>query len=49
MGNIKRYYTSCIIDKNDTYCYVGTKSGDILEFLIENAIFKRYGPLKSKL
>jgi WD40 repeat protein len=31
MGNIKRNYTSLMIEPSDTYAYCGTKTGDIIE------------------
>lgn len=45
-GNVKRHFTCCAIDFKDTYCYVGTKTGDIFEINIEKAIYKRLGPVK---
>jgi WD40 repeat protein len=45
-GNVKRYFTCCAIDMSDTYCYVGTKTGDLFEISIEKAIYKRLGPVK---
>lgn len=47
-GNIKRQFTCVALDPTDTYCYCGTKSGDVFEISIERAIFKRLGPV-SKL
>lgn len=44
---MKRLFTSGIIDPSDIYCYVGTKTGDVLEINIERAIFKRLGPIKN--
>lgn len=46
-GNMKRQFTSGVIDSSDTYCYVGTKTGDVVEINIERAIFKRLGPVKT--
>ncbi|KAL4465728.1 hypothetical protein ABPG72_015129 [Tetrahymena utriculariae] len=45
-GNIKRQYTCVAIDPSDTYCYCGTKTGDVFEINIERAIFKRLGPVQ---
>jgi len=43
---MKRQFTCCAIDPTDTYCYCGTKTGDVLEINISRAIFKRLGPVK---
>ena len=45
-GNVKRYFTCCAVDSSDSYCYVGTKTGDFFEINIEKAIYKRLGPVK---
>lgn len=45
-GNMKRQFTCVAIDPSDTFAYVGTKTGDVLEINIERAIFKRLGPVK---
>lgn len=45
-GNIKRQYTCVAIDASDSYCYCGTKTGDVFEINIERAIYKRLGPVK---
>jgi cilia- and flagella-associated protein 52 len=34
------------VDHNDSYCYVGSKTGDVFEISIEKAIYKRVGPVK---
>lgn len=47
-GNVKRQFTCVAIDQSDSYCYCGTKTGDIFEVSIERAIYKRLGPV-SKL
>jgi len=44
-GNMKRQFTCVCIDPSDTFCYAGTKTGDVLEINIERAIFKRLGPV----
>ncbi|MCP3662469.1 MAG: hypothetical protein GY696_08250 [Gammaproteobacteria bacterium] len=46
MGQIKRIYTCCIIDQTDRFAYLGTKTGDIIEIALEQALFKRIGPAK---
>jgi cilia- and flagella-associated protein 52 len=46
MGSIKRVFTCCVIDPNDTVAFLGTKTGDILEISLERALFKRIGPVK---
>lgn len=35
-----------VIDPTDTFCYVGTQTGDIIEVSLEKALFKRVGPVK---
>ena len=45
-GNVKRHFTCLAIDHFDTYCYVGTKTGDVFEINIDKAIYKRVGPVK---
>lgn len=35
-----------MIDPSDTFCYCGTKTGDVLEVNLERAIYKRLGPVK---
>jgi len=34
------------VDPTDTFCYVGTQTGDIIEISLEKALFKRIGPVK---
>lgn len=46
LGNLKRQITSIAIDPTDTFTYVGTRTGDILELNLERAIYKRSGPAK---
>lgn len=46
MGQIKRIIKCLVIDPSDTYCYVGTQTGDIIEISLEKALFKRIGPVK---
>ena len=45
-GNAKRVFTSAVIDQNDQYAYIGTKTGDFYEVALDKAIFKRVGPIK---
>jgi hypothetical protein len=45
-GNVKRQFTCVAVDRQDSYCYVGTKTGDFFEINIEKAIYKRLGPVK---
>jgi hypothetical protein len=45
MGHVKRFLTCLRIDPSDTYLYCGTRTGDLLEIMIDKAIFKRVGPL----
>ena len=44
MNQIKRVFTCCVIDPTDSYAYLGTKTGDIVEISLENNLFKRIGP-----
>jgi hypothetical protein len=46
MGSIKRIFTCCIIDPNDTIAFLGTKTGDVIEIALDKALFKRIGPVK---
>jgi hypothetical protein len=45
-GNLKRKITCFSIDPLDNFGYFGTKTGDILEIDMKNAIYKRLGPVK---
>eukprot|EP01015_Nassula_variabilis_P029619 TRINITY_DN6378_c0_g1_i5.p1 TRINITY_DN6378_c0_g1~~TRINITY_DN6378_c0_g1_i5.p1 ORF type:complete len:563 (-),score=111.82 TRINITY_DN6378_c0_g1_i5:24-1712(-) len=45
-GSMKRNFTCVSIDPLDQYAYCGTKTGDVLEVLLDKAIFKRVGPVK---
>jgi len=45
LGNLKRVFTCVLIDHQDEYAYLGTKTGDVLEVSINKAIFKRVGPV----
>lgn len=46
LGQIKRIIKCIVIDPTDTFCYVGTQTGDIIEISLEKALFKRIGPVK---
>jgi cilia- and flagella-associated protein 52 len=46
MGSIKRIFTCCTIDPTDSYAFLGTKTGDIIEISLERALYKRIGPVK---
>lgn len=46
MGQLKRTYLTACIDPSDTFAYIGTKTGDIIEVYLEKANFKRLGPVK---
>ena len=41
----KRFINCITIDPTDTYCYCGTRTGDILEIFIDTASYKRTGPV----
>lgn len=45
MGHVKRFYTTMAIDHSDTFVYCGTRTGDIVEVLIDKASYRRAGPL----
>jgi len=46
MGSIKRIFKCVVIDPSDTFAYVGTGTGDIIEVSLEKALFKWIGPVK---
>ena len=46
MASIKRIFTCVIVDSTDSYAYIGTKTGDIVEVSLTHNIFKRIGPTK---
>ena len=46
MGHIKRIFTTCVIDSEDKFAFLGTKTGDIIEVSLERSLFKRIGPAK---
>ena len=46
MGQIKRKFTCCVIDHSDSFAYMGTKTGDIIEISLDKALYKRIGPVK---
>ena len=45
-NQIKRVFTCAVIDPTDSYAYLGTKTGDIIEISVEKNNFKRVGPNK---
>ena len=45
-GNLRRIFTCISIDSLDKIAYFGTKTGDVVEVDLVNAIYKRIGPLK---
>jgi len=46
MGAVKRYICSITIANDDSVCYVGTRTGDILAISLKANVFKRAGPKK---
>lgn len=44
IGNLKRQFVCAVIDMEDKYIYTGTKTGDVIEILVEKGIMKRVGP-----
>jgi WD40 repeat protein len=46
LGNLKRQILNVVIDPTDTFAYVGTRTGDILEINLERASYKRCGPAR---
>lgn len=46
MSQIKRVFTCVVIDPTDSYAYIGTKTGDIVEISLTHNLFKRIGPTK---
>lgn len=45
-GQLKRVATNVLMDQDDTLCYVGTQTGDMLEINLDKAMFKRSVPKK---
>ena len=45
VGNLKRVFCAVAIEPNDEYLYAGTKTGDIIEILIDRGIMKKIGPV----
>lgn len=45
-GNLRRMFTCISIDSTDNFAFFGTKTGDVIEVDINNAIYKRIGPVK---
>lgn len=46
LGNLRRTINCVEIDDNDALAYAGTKTGDVIEFNLERACFKRVGPVR---
>jgi WD40 repeat protein len=47
MGNMRRNINNVAIDDNDQFAYAGTNTGDVMEFSLERAVFKRVGPVRT--
>ena len=47
LGNIRRNMVNLIIDETDQFAYAGTKSGDLMEFGLDRATYKRSGPVRT--
>lgn len=45
LGQIKRRINCVAIDDTDTYVYCGTRSGDIIEVIVQTGRYKRIGPV----
>ena len=46
MDSIRRVFNCVVIDPTDSYAYVGTATGDIIEIALDRNLFKRLGPVK---
>jgi WD40 repeat protein len=46
MGQIKRIYQCIVISPDDSCCFLGTLTGDIIEINLQRNLFKRVGPAK---
>lgn len=46
MGQIKRIYQCIVISPDDSCCFLGTMTGDIIEINLKMNLFKRIGPAK---
>ena len=46
LGNLKRQILNIVIDPTDSFAFVGTRTGDILELNLERASYKRCGPAR---
>jgi len=44
MGQVKRVYQCIVIAPDDSCCYMGTLTGDIVEINLERRLYKRVGP-----
>jgi hypothetical protein len=40
MGQIKRKFTCVVIDHSDSFAYLGTKTGDIIEISLDKSLYK---------
>lgn len=47
LGNLRRNMVNLIIDETDQFAYAGTKTGDVMEFGLDRAIYKRSGPVRN--
>ncbi|KAA6397008.1 MAG: hypothetical protein EZS28_007467 [Streblomastix strix] len=46
--DIRRIWTTAVIDNDDKYAYLGSTTGDIVAFDIQNSYLKHFGPVKDK-
>ncbi|CAD8178148.1 unnamed protein product [Paramecium pentaurelia] len=46
INKIKRTFNYVAIEKNDKFCYCGTKTGDVFEVQMDMVIYKRLAPVK---
>ena len=42
----KRFINCVTLDQNDQFIYCGTRTGDILEIIVESASYRRAGPVQ---
>ena len=47
MGSLKRTFASLVVNADDSLCYCGTYSGDIVEVDLNQCMQKRIGPVKT--
>lgn len=45
-GNLRRVFTCGVVDPMDKTAFFGTRTGDVVEVDLVNAIYKRLGPIK---